>query len=178
MPHSSGGFRPLRGAATIRGAAPPSPTTAISPPWRRTPSKRSPSTISAPVLRFCLWVLPAVTSTAPFTRTLLFPRPVRNTSPPFHGKSPGTFPPITRTTGGTRRPQAPHPLPQSPVWGGNTFPPYIPGECNDTVCPHCGAVLVSQRGYQVNTGGLMITEPADGRMYHCAKCRKKAVIRY
>ncbi|MDR1318238.1 MAG: AmmeMemoRadiSam system radical SAM enzyme, partial [Treponema sp.] len=39
------------------------------------------------------------------------------------------------------------------VYAGN-----IAGEANDTPCPSCGAVLVSRRGYRVNTEGLSLRE--------------------
>jgi pyruvate formate lyase activating enzyme len=51
------------------------------------------------------------------------------------------------------------------VYTGN-----IPGERNDTVCPHCGATLVSRRGYRVDVRGLAPEEKPRGRAYRCARC--------
>jgi pyruvate formate lyase activating enzyme len=58
------------------------------------------------------------------------------------------------------------------VYTGN-----IPGETNDTVCPHCGAVLVSRRGYRVDTRGLAAVETAGGKAYRCAACGEAAPVR-
>jgi pyruvate formate lyase activating enzyme len=48
----------------------------------------------------------------------------------------------------------------------------------DTHCPFCGAVLVSRRGYQVDTAGLVLKEGGGGLRYHCAHCGEAAPIRY
>jgi pyruvate formate lyase activating enzyme len=58
------------------------------------------------------------------------------------------------------------------VYTGN-----VPGERNDTACPHCGAALVSRRGYRVNAGGLALGEGARGKVYRCAVCGETAPIR-
>jgi pyruvate formate lyase activating enzyme len=54
------------------------------------------------------------------------------------------------------------------VYTGN-----MPGAINDTPCPHCGATLVSRRGYRVDTRGLM----AGATVYQCAACGEEAPIR-
>jgi pyruvate formate lyase activating enzyme len=57
------------------------------------------------------------------------------------------------------------------VYTGN-----ISGGYNDTVCPHCGAILVRRRGYHVEKPGL--ADPANGESFcHCAKCGKKTPIK-
>jgi pyruvate formate lyase activating enzyme len=48
----------------------------------------------------------------------------------------------------------------------------------DTHCPSCGAVLVSRRGYRVDTAGLSLKEGDSGRRYYCAHCGEAAPIRY
>jgi pyruvate formate lyase activating enzyme len=58
------------------------------------------------------------------------------------------------------------------VYTGN-----VPGERNDTACPHCGAVLASRRGYRVDLRGLALQESARGREYRCAACGEAAPIR-
>jgi pyruvate formate lyase activating enzyme len=59
------------------------------------------------------------------------------------------------------------------VYTGN-----IQGEHNDTVCRHCGAVLVSRQGYQVDSGGLTLKDTESGKRYYCAKCGKDAPVQY
>jgi pyruvate formate lyase activating enzyme len=59
------------------------------------------------------------------------------------------------------------------VYTGN-----IAAESNDTYCPSCGAVLVSRRGYRVDTGGVVLKEEEGGRGYYCAQCAEAAPIRY
>lgn len=56
------------------------------------------------------------------------------------------------------------------VYTGN-----IPGEHNDTHCPHCKAVLVQRRGYSIDTSGIIL-EKENGTVYRCAHCGKKAPI--
>ncbi|GHT85069.1 AmmeMemoRadiSam system radical SAM enzyme [Spirochaetia bacterium] len=57
------------------------------------------------------------------------------------------------------------------VYTGN-----VPGESadavgpNDTKCPHCGAVLVSRRGYRVDTAGLSVKDTVGAVVYCCAAC--------
>jgi pyruvate formate lyase activating enzyme len=48
------------------------------------------------------------------------------------------------------------------VYTGN-----IAGESNDTPCPHCGGILVSRRGYRIDTSGLI---GKNGTAYRCARC--------
>jgi pyruvate formate lyase activating enzyme len=48
---------------------------------------------------------------------------------------------------------------------------------NDTRCPCCGAVLVSRRGYRVDSGGLALREIDGKQRYCCAKCGAATVIR-
>jgi pyruvate formate lyase activating enzyme len=55
------------------------------------------------------------------------------------------------------------------VYTGN-----VAGEKNDTLCPDCGAVLVSRRGYQVDTRGLKLE--GSTLRYHCAACGSPAPI--
>ncbi|MDR2435685.1 MAG: AmmeMemoRadiSam system radical SAM enzyme [Treponema sp.] len=56
------------------------------------------------------------------------------------------------------------------VYTGN-----IAAEKNDTLCPHCGEVLVRRRAYRVDAGGL--ASPAGGeRFYRCAACGGKTGI--
>jgi len=54
------------------------------------------------------------------------------------------------------------------VYSGN-----VVGEKNNTPCPHCGKILISRRGYSVDTSGLLLKEDA----YFCANCGKKAPIK-
>jgi len=54
------------------------------------------------------------------------------------------------------------------VYAGN-----VAGEKNDTLCPHCGKILISRRGYKVDTSGLMFKEDT----YHCADCGKTAPVK-
>jgi len=54
------------------------------------------------------------------------------------------------------------------VYTGN-----VAGEKNDTLCPYCGKILISRRGYRVDTSGLELREET----YFCASCGKKAPIR-
>jgi pyruvate formate lyase activating enzyme len=58
------------------------------------------------------------------------------------------------------------------VYTGN-----LPGERNDTACPHCGATLVSRRGYKVDVRGLAPCDPPQGRGYRCVCCGEAAPIR-
>nr|BBE38040.1 pyruvate-formate lyase activating enzyme [uncultured Treponema sp.] len=58
------------------------------------------------------------------------------------------------------------------VYTGN-----IPGERNDTPCPCCGAMLVSRRGYRVDTRGLSAQETGQGMVYRCARRGAAATIR-
>jgi pyruvate formate lyase activating enzyme len=50
------------------------------------------------------------------------------------------------------------------VYTGN-----IPGEKNDTLCPHCGNILVSRNGYRVDACGLAAPAGTECRC-RCAKC--------
>jgi pyruvate formate lyase activating enzyme len=59
------------------------------------------------------------------------------------------------------------------VYSGNT-----PRERNDTLCPACGAVLVSRRGFRVDTRGLVLKSEAGGKGYFCASCGIKAPVTY
>jgi pyruvate formate lyase activating enzyme len=58
------------------------------------------------------------------------------------------------------------------VYSGN-----ISNEKNDTLCPHCGNVLISRKGYRVNAGGLAGPVNAE-RFYRCAQCRETVPIAY
>ena len=57
------------------------------------------------------------------------------------------------------------------VYTGN-----IPGENNDTLCHHCGATLVSRRGYRVDARGLAAEETPRGRVCRCARCGERVPI--
>jgi pyruvate formate lyase activating enzyme len=48
----------------------------------------------------------------------------------------------------------------------------------ETRCPHCGKVLVSRRGYRVDTGGLELKEEdaEEGKYYYCASCGQEVPI--
>ncbi|MDR1586320.1 MAG: AmmeMemoRadiSam system radical SAM enzyme [Treponema sp.] len=59
------------------------------------------------------------------------------------------------------------------VYTGN-----VAGEKNDTLCGECGAVLVSRRGYHVDTRGLAIHGSPSRRFYSCASCGSPAPIAY
>jgi pyruvate formate lyase activating enzyme len=48
----------------------------------------------------------------------------------------------------------------------------------DTHCPSCGTVMVSRRGYRVDTSGLSLKEEDSGPGYYCAHCGEAAPIRY
>ena len=54
------------------------------------------------------------------------------------------------------------------VYTGN-----VPGESNDTYCPHCGEVLVSRRAYNIDVSGLSQKEA----QYFCVYCGEKAPFR-
>jgi pyruvate formate lyase activating enzyme len=56
------------------------------------------------------------------------------------------------------------------VYTGN-----IPGEKNDTLCPRCGNLLVSRRGYHVDAAGLA-APLREEKYYRCAKCGGDAGI--
>ena len=57
------------------------------------------------------------------------------------------------------------------VYTGN-----IAAEKNNTLCRHCGALLICRRGYRVETPGL--AEPAAGEnFYRCKKCGNKTPVR-
>ena len=58
------------------------------------------------------------------------------------------------------------------VYSGN-----VAGEKNDTLCLHCGKILVSRRGYRVDTSGLSIKEVNRKPVYFCAACDKKVPVR-
>ena len=56
------------------------------------------------------------------------------------------------------------------VYAGN-----IPGEGNNTLCPHCNAVLVRRRGYRTDTPAL--APPGEGENhYRCGQCGGKTPI--
>jgi pyruvate formate lyase activating enzyme len=60
------------------------------------------------------------------------------------------------------------------VYTGN-----IPGETNDTPCPHCGSPLIRRRGYAVNTKGLILKKNQGKTDAYCAACEKPVpAIRY
>ncbi|AEF84166.1 radical SAM domain protein [Treponema primitia ZAS-2] len=59
------------------------------------------------------------------------------------------------------------------VYTGNIW-----GEHNDTVCQHCGAVLINRQGYRVDSGGLVLRDVESGKQYYCAQCGKAAPVRY
>jgi pyruvate formate lyase activating enzyme len=53
------------------------------------------------------------------------------------------------------------------VYTGN-----IPGETNDTPCPHCGSPVIRRRGYTVNTQGLVLKKKQGKNTGYCAACAK------
>jgi pyruvate formate lyase activating enzyme len=55
------------------------------------------------------------------------------------------------------------------VYTGN-----ITSGINDTLCPHCGSVLVRRRGYQIDASGLAAF--AGEPLSRCAKCGEKTMI--
>jgi pyruvate formate lyase activating enzyme len=57
------------------------------------------------------------------------------------------------------------------VYTGN-----IGGEANDTPCPHCGNILISRRGYHVDTGGLELAGDGETQVYRCAACKGAAPV--
>ena len=58
------------------------------------------------------------------------------------------------------------------VYTGN-----ISGEENNTICPHCGAILVRRRGYKTDISGL--AAPQDGEsFYRCARCGEKTPVNH
>jgi pyruvate formate lyase activating enzyme len=60
------------------------------------------------------------------------------------------------------------------VYTGN-----IPGETNNTFCPHCGGLLIKRRGYSVDTKGMVLKEREGKNAYYCTACAKPVpVIRY
>jgi pyruvate formate lyase activating enzyme len=59
------------------------------------------------------------------------------------------------------------------VYAGNTA-----GEKNDTLCPACGAVLVSRRGFRADTGGIVLKGGGREKTYRCAACGTGAPIKY
>jgi pyruvate formate lyase activating enzyme len=42
----------------------------------------------------------------------------------------------------------------------------VPGRSSDTLCPDCGSIVVSRRGYRIDTSGLRKTDSAA----YCANC--------
>jgi pyruvate formate lyase activating enzyme len=46
----------------------------------------------------------------------------------------------------------------------------VAGELNDTLCPHCSAVVVHRRAYQVEAIGLRYTVGSDGSGCRCVNC--------
>jgi pyruvate formate lyase activating enzyme len=63
------------------------------------------------------------------------------------------------------------------VYAGNVAPP--PGEpnFNDTLCPSCGKILVSRRGYQTDTSGLLLKTENGKTACFCALCEKRVPFR-
>jgi pyruvate formate lyase activating enzyme len=51
------------------------------------------------------------------------------------------------------------------VYTGN-----IAGDTGDTLCPACGGILVSRRGYRIDTGGMETAEEAGRSFYRCRSC--------
>jgi pyruvate formate lyase activating enzyme len=49
-------------------------------------------------------------------------------------------------------------------------------ELHDTLCLHCGRILISRRGYKIDVGGLVQKEEAGGQSYCCAYCGAAAPI--
>jgi pyruvate formate lyase activating enzyme len=55
------------------------------------------------------------------------------------------------------------------VYTGN-----LPGECNDSACPHCGAVLVRRRGFRTVCEKLASREGQGEKEYYCGGCGRTA----
>jgi pyruvate formate lyase activating enzyme len=49
------------------------------------------------------------------------------------------------------------------VYTGNISSPL-----QDTVCPHCGYLLIRRQGYRIDTSGLYLAKM--GNIYHCGRC--------
>jgi pyruvate formate lyase activating enzyme len=56
------------------------------------------------------------------------------------------------------------------VYTGN-----ISAESNNTACLFCGAVLISRRGYAVQTAGLAAPAPGE-KHYRCGQCKQKTPV--
>ncbi len=48
----------------------------------------------------------------------------------------------------------------------------VAGESNNSICPHCAAILVRRTGYRVDASGLRYL-PEDGATCRCARCGEK-----
>ena len=62
------------------------------------------------------------------------------------------------------------------VYTGNIAP--SDGAFNDTLCPCCGKVLVSRKGYKTNSSGLSLKQENGKPLYFCASCGKKVPVRF
>ena len=61
------------------------------------------------------------------------------------------------------------------------YPGNLAGEKNDTVCAHCGKILIGRRGYRVDLSGLSLKEEKEksaGLRAFCASCGKPAPVRF
>jgi pyruvate formate lyase activating enzyme len=78
--------------------------------------------------------------------------------PAYQWDAPPTDPFLLIALAGRARQKLPY------VYTGN-----ISGGLGDTACPRCGKILVSRRGYRVNTGGLAAGRTAAYRCVHCGE---------
>jgi pyruvate formate lyase activating enzyme len=86
--------------------------------------------------------------------------------PDYHWNAPPTDPALLLHTARRAREKLTF------VYTGN-----IPGEENNTACPHCGATLVRRRGYKTDISGL--TTPVEGEScYRCARCGEKTSVNH
>jgi len=60
------------------------------------------------------------------------------------------------------------------VYTGNINP--REGGFNDTLCPGCRKILVSRRGYKVDTSGLSIKTETGSPLYFCSFCGQRAPV--
>jgi len=86
--------------------------------------------------------------------------------PSYKWKAPATDPHFLIDTAKRVREKLPY------VYTGNI------AHFNDTLCPHCGKILVSRRGYKVDTIGLSLKDDGGKMAYFCSHCNGKAPVGY
>ncbi|MDR0457260.1 MAG: AmmeMemoRadiSam system radical SAM enzyme [Treponema sp.] len=85
--------------------------------------------------------------------------------PDYRWNAPPTDPALLRRT----RERAGNKL--TFIYAGNT------GDENDTVCPHCGAILIRRRGYQTYISGLAAVVEGE-RFFRCAQCDAETPVNH